>query len=271
MENQLSAKRSRLQEIEHTIREGIAQGRRAIRQIGAGFAKIQTQELWQAAGEEFHDFYAYAYYAFGMERWNVNYAINAERTFALLERAHLRPPLNESQAAALAGLNEEQQLAVWRRVVEECERAELGITVARIRDAVRQERQNGPPAGAGVDVDLGAEDELSLTEKGEEALARINALCGPAIESAIRHRRNDKITEDAVCLWAAQDDDTVIALPEYVFDRHWTVRKALNYLSQLIEGDTEIDELVLMARNRSGRFVGKYADARITIEILKLD
>jgi len=115
---------------------------------------------------------------------------------------------------------------------------------------------------------LDDDDELYLSEKGEEALARIKALCGNTIAKAIRQKTNEKLTEDSLRKWADQDDDTVKELPRYVIDKTWGVRKALNYISQIVEGDTEVDELVLMARDREGHFAGRYEDARIVIDII---
>lgn len=271
MEKTLSAQRKKLQEIEQVIRESIATGRKAIRQVGVALAEIQGEELWRLSEKEHKDFYGYAYDAFGLERWNVNYAINAERAFHYLEQASLKPPLNDTQAAVLGKLDADRQPRVWKRIIEQCEKQDLDITVSRVRDAVQQEQENGKK---GIQVDLSDEEgegELLLTEEGEEALARIKALCGGAVEQAIRQQKNAKVTEDAIKKWASQSDETVEALPYYVFGQSWTVRKALNYLSQIIEADTEVDELVLMARNRGGHFSGRYQDARIIVDIPKID
>jgi hypothetical protein len=262
----LTTARQTLAAIEQQIRDAIATGRTAIRKVGAGLATIRDEELWKASKKEFTEFTDYAYHAFGMEPRNVRAAIDAEHTFQLLERAKLALPLNDSQALELARLKDDnKQPSVWRRVVEECAKHNLGITVLRIRDAVNQEKEIGHKKG--VEVDLEDEEELYLSERGEEALARIKALCGKKVAEAILSKRV-KLTEDAVRKWAEQDDDIVREIPAYVIDKGWTVRKTLNYLSQLVDGDTEVDELILMARNRGGRFVGTHMDARIVVEII---
>jgi hypothetical protein len=111
------------------------------------------------------------------------------------------------------------------------------------------------------------EDELLLSERGEEALARIQAICGAPVAQAIRSKANEKLTEESIRKWAEQDEDTVEALAYYVIDKSWTVRKALGYLAQMVDGETKVDELVMMARNRQGRFSCIHQDARITVEI----
>jgi hypothetical protein len=233
-------KREQLAAIEQIIREGLASGRQAIRQIGSGFMAIRDRELWLLEGEHLRDFYEYAFDAFGVEQRNVKYAIDAERAFRALENAHLQLPANDSQAVELAKLDDdERQVSVWKRVLEICAEQELGVTVLRIREAVTQEKddikkealaqekRNKGRRSKGIQVDMDDEEgQLWLTEKGEEALARIRALCGEVVAEAVRQKRNEKITEDALRKWAEQDDDTVRELPHYVIDNTWSVRKA---------------------------------------------
>jgi hypothetical protein len=275
--------KEQLAALENEIREALADGRQAIRQIGSGLTLIRENNLWQSTNSQCRDFWHYAYESFGLEARGCRYAMNAASAFATLEAAKLPLPLNDSQAYELSQLDQEHQAIVWRRVLETSAEQNLGITVLRIREAVLQEKDDlkkgfikrsqkkkkdlPTPEGSGVQVDMG-DDELMLTERGEEALARVQALCGEVVAQAIRAKKNDKVTEDAVRQWADQEPETIRELPRYVFDRGWTVRKSLNYLSQIIEGDTEVDELVLMARNRGGRLVGIHQDARIVVEIM---
>jgi hypothetical protein len=274
--------------LEKEIREALADGRQAIRQIGSDLTVIRDNNLWQVANNQYRDFWQYSYDAFGLEARGVKYAMNAASAFRVLEQAHLQLPVNDSQAYELSKLDQEHQAIVWRRVLETCAEKNLGITVLRIREAVLQEKEDLKKGGAtakrirkpkkevpkpeatGVQIDMGSdeEQELLLTERGEEALARVQALCGEVVAAAIRAKKNDKVTEDALCKWADQEPETIRELPRYVYDRGWSVRKSLNYISQIIEGDTEVDELVLMARNRGGRFVGVHLDARIVVEIM---
>ena len=272
--------------IEQIIREALVSGRHAIRRIGAGFLAIRQRDLWNLTQDENLDFFEYCWTAFGLESRNVKYAMDAERAFRTIEHAQLQLPSNDGQAVELARLHDEdRQIDVWRRVLEMCAEQNLGITVMRVREAVTQEKEDirreavegkdkkktkDKPAKVpkGIDVDMGDEDELHLTERGEEALARIKALCGDVVATAIREKRNAKLTEAAVRQWAEQDDDTVTNLVYYCIDRVWSVRKALNYLSRIIDGDTQVDELILMARNQGGRFSGMHGDARIIVEIM---
>jgi hypothetical protein len=274
--------KEQLAALETEIREALADGRQAIRQIGSDLTVIREKSLWQAASTEYRDFFEYTYEAFGLEPRGCRYAMKAASAFHALEQAHLQLPVNDSQAYELSKLDEEHQTIVWRRVLETCAEKNLGVTVLRIREAVLQEKEDlkkgvprkrirkPKPESTGVQIDMGGdnEEELLLTERGEEALARVQALCGESVAAAIRAKKNDKVTEDALKKWADQEEETIRELPRYVFDRGWTVRKALNYISQIIEGDTEVDELVLMARNRGGRFVGIHLDARIIVEIM---
>jgi hypothetical protein len=286
------SKRKKLAEIEEIIHKSLASGRTLMRRIGAGLIAIKEGELWQLSKEDMRDFYGYCFDAFGMEHRSVKYAMDAERTFRALENAKLQLPAFESQAAELARLpDDERKVDVWRRVLEMCAEQNLGITVLRIREAVSQEKEDlqretlqqskepkkdedkppptpaaAPAAPAGVYVDMG-EEELLLSERGEEALARIQAICGAAVAQAIRSKANEKLTEESLCKWADQEEDTVEALAYYVIDKSWTVRKALGYLAQMVDGETKVDELVIMARNRQGRLSCIHQDARITVEI----
>lgn len=257
-----------LERISKAIRQAIINGRRAVRDLGSGLITLWEEDLWELGENKENGFWVHVYDSFGLERRSARAAMVTERTFRVLEEAHMPLPLNDSQAAELGRLEDDDKVPnVWRRIMEECEKQDLGITVVRVRDAVRQERAHEKPKG--VDVDMGNdEDELFLSEQGEESLARIKALCGKKVADAIRQKKNIKLTEDGVKKWADQDDDIVKELPRYVFDQGWSVRKALNYMSKIIDGDTQVDELIMMARNRGGRLVGNYQDARIVVEIV---
>jgi len=256
-----------LERISRIIRQAILNGTQSIRDIGAGLIVIWEKDLWGLGEQKAKQFFPCAYEAFSLERRNVKAAMAVEHTFLNVARAKLRLPENASQAAELAKLVDHKQITVWKRVTEECDKHGLPVSVLRVRDAVNQELASSEE-GKGIEIDMGdEEDELYLTEAGEEALARIKALCGKGVAEAIRFKRA-KLTEPAIKLWADQDDDVVKELAHYVIDQGWTVRKSLNYMSKVIDGDTEVDELILMARNRGGRLVGSHLDARIVVEIV---
>jgi len=267
MDKELAAANKELERISRIIRKAILDGTQSVRDIGSGLITIWERDLWQLGEEKEKEFFVCAYEAFGLERRSVKAAMAAEHTFLHIEEAALQLPENAAQAVELAKLDNDKQIEVWRRVTEECETSQLPVTVLRVRDAVNQERASEKEEGRGIEIDLDDDDELSLTEKGEEALARIKALCGKKVADALRQKRV-KISEDGIKLWADQDDDVVKELPHYVINHNWTVRKSLNYMSKVIDGDTEVDELILMARNRGGRLVGNHQDARIVVEIV---
>jgi hypothetical protein len=257
-----------LAKISQAIRQAILKGRQAARELGSGLITIWEKDLWELGDNKERDFFTYAYDAFGLERRTVKAAIATEHTYRILDEANLQLPPYVSVAAELSKLEDSKVPEVWVRVTEECAKHDLPVTQLRVRDAVTQEIESQKEEGKGVEVDLSDDnDELSLSENGEEALARIKALCGRKVADAIRQKRV-LLSEDAIRKWAEQDDDMAKELPQWVIDKGWSVRKALNYMSKLIDGDTDVDQLVMMARNRGGRYVGSHGDARITIEII---
>jgi hypothetical protein len=255
----------RLLELETRMLESLRRGLDLTRSIASALLEIRTDELWADVSDSF---YAYLGERTPFTRQSAERMMRAELICRTLEAANLDPPHNESQVLELSTLEEKRQPVVWRRVLQAAQENELAITAAMVRDAVALEEERAEKKAKGVQVDMDEEDELLLSEKGEEALARIKALCGKAIATAIRQKKNEKLTEDSVFKWAAQDDDTVQELARYVIDQGWTVRKALNYISQIIDDDTQVDELVLMARNRGGHFAAKHQSARIVVDII---
>jgi len=248
------------------MEEAVRRGLLATREIASILLQIRDDELWAGVSESFAQYLADRT---PYKRSTADRLIQAELVCRTIEAAKLQLPQNESQALELSVLDENRQPIVWQRVLDICAKHEVNITSERIRDAVEQETARAEKKAAkGIAIDLDDDDELYLSEKGEEALARIKALCGNTIAKAIRQKTNEKLTEDSLRKWADQDDDTVKELPRYVIDKTWGVRKALNYISQIVEGDTEVDELVLLARDREGHFAGRYEDARIVIDII---
>jgi hypothetical protein len=277
-----------LRECEAQIRKACLRGRDLTREIARNLIRIKDRELWRAVKEErgieCRDFSDYVREWLMWEPRAVQRYMEAEATFRLLEKAKLpQLPFNESQALELARLDEELQPVVWSRILDLSEREALPITASLVRDAVAQEQENQHEAElereaqarrdakSGVKVDMdGDDDQLSLSERGEEALARIGALCGKDVQEAILSK-DIKITEDSVRKWGEQEDpETVRGLAQYVVEKGWTVRKSLNYMSKLVDGDTTIDELILMARERKGRLSVMHDDARLIIEIMML-
>lgn len=277
---------SALREAEGKIRKACLRGRDLTREIAQQLITIREGELWRAVKDdrdfECRSFGDYVEEVLGWEHDAVARYMRAESTFQLLEQANLSLPENESQAIALSRLDDEHQPIVWRRVLETSNGQE-NITTAKVRFAVTQEQEDlreeqrerealakRKRAKGGVEVDMGGEapEQISLSERGEEALARIKSVCGPEVAEAIANK-SVAITEEAIRLWGEQEDaEVVCALSHYVVERGWKVRKALNYMSKLVDGDTTIDELILMARERKGRMAVMHDDARVVIEIM---
>lgn len=267
---------------ESKIRKACLRGRDLTREIAQQLILIREHELWRAVrteyGFECHNFGEYVEHVLGWEQDAVSRYMRAEATFQLLQAAKLSLPENESQAVALASLDDERQPDVWKRVIDTAEKHQREITVVLVRQAVEQEQEEqraeerekaarNKSKGIKIDMDDGS-GQLSLSERGEEALARIRAICGDEVADSLLDK-TIPITEDALRLWGEQEDaDTVKNLEYYVVNKGWKVRKALNYMSDLIDGDTTIDELMLMARDRKGQFSGTVDDVKITATVL---
>lgn len=280
-----------LRECENRIHKACLRGRDLTREIAQNLTVIRDRELWRAVAEdrgiECRNFTDYVKDVLGWEPKTVTRYMEAESCFRILEGAKLTLPENETQAIELARIEEERQPIVWQRVLILSEEQKMPITAALIKGAVDQEQeeqreaeaekaaQAKRKAKAGVHVDMGDNDssdepdQIALSERGEEALARIGALCGKAVADSIREKAIT-LSETAIRAWAEQEDAIVKEVPHYVVDRLWSVRKALNYISNLIDGDTTVDELILMARDRKGRTTLMRDDARISIEILMM-
>lgn len=265
---------------EGKIRKACLRGRDLTREIAQQLIVIRENELWRAVkieyGFECRNFGEYVEHVLGWEQDAVNRYMRAEATFALLQAAKLSLPENESQAIALASLNDERQPDVWKRVIDTAEKHQRQITVVLVRQAVEQEQEEQRAEKAaraksrGIKVDMGDDGtgQLSLSERGEEALARIRAICGDEVADSLLDK-TVSISEEALRLWGEQEDaDTVKNLEYYVINKGWKVRKALNYMSNLIDGDTTIDELMLMARDRKGQFSGTVDDVKITATVI---
>jgi hypothetical protein len=252
-----------------------------MREIASALLEIQEEELWRYAkelhGYEARSFRDYAQEFLGWDGRTIIRIMEAENIFRTLESDHLELPANESQALALSGLSQERRSLVWQRVLETAQAEQTPVTVLKVRDAVTQESEWQAEEEAeakaapkrGVQVDMNGEQPaplISLTERGEEALARIRALCGQPVAEAIEQKRLN-LSEAAIIHWGEQDEETVKGLAHYTL-QGWSVRKALNYMSRLIDGDTTIDELIQIARERGGRYAVMHTDARFIIEIL---
>lgn len=280
-----------LRECENRIHKACLRGRDLTREIAQCLIVIQERELWRGVTEdrgiECRNFGDYVREILGWEPKTVSRYMEAEGCFRILEQAKLTLPENETQAIELARIDDERQPIVWQRVLTLSQEQQMPITTALIKAAVEQEHQEQREneaeqaaqakrkAKAGVEVHMSDNDasnepdQISLSERGEEALARIRALCGDTIADSIREKVIT-LSEQAIRIWAEQEDAIVKEVPHYVVDKLWSVRKALNYISNLIDGDTTVDELILMARDRKGRTTLMRDDARISIEILMM-
>lgn len=273
----------------------IAAGHRtldATAEMGRILNQIRSQELWRARTEySFWSDYVEGYLGLTSDlasRW-INVYLVKDR----VAEAGLMLPANESQAAELARVPEDRQLAVWSDVVNRCEENNLAVTVYAIKkaadidgrtqlelEAKAEKRRAKTAAKKGLTISMDDEDEdeeqgangdvpkpfFRLSEDGEAALEKIRSVCGDQIAEAIEGLRIS-ITERDLIKWASQPSNQAIHNLAYYIANRWSLGKAIDYETRLIDGSTTIDNLFTLTRARGGRYAIAHDDGRITIEI----
>lgn len=212
--------------------------------------------------------------------------IAVSQTVAQLQEAGLELPANETQAAELARLDAPLRARIWNDLIIQAEKEDKTLTVDDVRRAVEIAERLVPEPKASaptVEVDMeenngseppaakkkvpAQEAELVLTEKGEAALTRIRKVCGDPIADAIEEGTK-AMTEREIRNWAEYDDEMMRQLLYFIFDLHYPLAKAVNFLTKGIDGSTEVQDLVLIAYSRGGTARINYDNkANIIIEL----
>lgn len=246
------------------IRKALHRGFELTRDIARALIEIEQGKLYEAK-----DYGSFRQYVIGelMDYRSAVRFIAAEQTMALLEHNGIeRLPANESQAAELARLPEDNRVEAWQSLISEADEPTV-IDVRRLVEKKIKQGINAEP-DADIEIDLDGEQERrTLSEQGERALDRIREICGDSIAKGIEHGTID-ITESDIIHWAEQRDDTVRNLAYYIIDLRWRLNKALAYEDKIVDDHTTIKDLLTFACARGGRIAIQLKDpiARITVE-----
>lgn len=293
---QASSRFARLEELENNIKTSVRRGLNAAISMGKDFDTIKQEELYQERGCESFNRYVDAYTDF--PRTTVERLIAISQSAQLIEDAGLVLPANESQLAELAKLEPEQQKIIWRNVLQ---LKEEDITARNIRKAIeilqrkraerqeQEEEQKSTRGGVKTPLDKDedknkgngeqdknkpsakpvAPDRIRLSQEGEDALDRIRTLCGEETATGIE-TCCIAISERDLIKWADQSDVVVKNLAHYIVDLRWSVRKAVDYEERIIDGESTLSQLIILARARGGSVTIEHQDYneeyRITIE-----
>jgi hypothetical protein len=283
-----------LQELESSITTAFRRGLNAAISMGNDFDQIREKELYRERSYE--SFGKYVEEHFGMSRQTAERLIGISRTARLIQDAGLMLPTSEAQIVELAKLEPERQKIIWKLILDEFPEKEITTKIVRL--AVEQEERRSQstsksseedepkPATRGVatrgvqtalDMDNGQQDaakdapkqptptktvvpgRITLTQEGEDALDRIRALCGDTTAEGIE-KGNVSISERDLIKWAEQSDVVVRNLEHYICNLRWSVRKALEYEERIIDGESTLNQLIVLARARGGRAIIEHQD-----------
>jgi hypothetical protein len=257
--------------------------------IAKELVTITDSELWRARDyEKFDDYVADKLHIDGR---TADRMIRTWHSRGFLEQAGVELPFNESLIAELSVLPMERQADVWQGLVRVCEREDKPITANTVRKAVEVERdrlaatpaaaseKSAPPAQRrGVQSELHIDDDEEtdksqkaapapprFSDEGERALARIAKHCGDATVKAILSG-NVQMTESTVLKWAEQEDVMLRNLRYYLMDLRWHIGRALAHERRLVDGDSTLDQLVLLARVRGGQVTIQHNDFLVSLQ-----
>jgi hypothetical protein len=297
----------RLEKLENNIKAAFRRGLEATRSMGQDFNTIKQEELYTERG--YQSFSRYIEDHMQLARQTIERLIIVSDTARLIEDAGLRLPENETQLAELARLEPERQKTIWKLILDSFEQDEITAKTVRIaveqeqrRAAARVQEEEQKPTSSRSGVKTALDDKangdqkdtddsdeqsapkpaasktivpgrMTLTQAGEEALDRIRALCGEVTAEGIE-KGYVSISERDLIKWADQSDVAVRNLEHYVVDLRWSVRKALEFEDKIIDGESTLNQLIILARAAGGRAIFEHQDYnelyKITIERTKI-
>jgi hypothetical protein len=270
-----------LAQAELKIKKASADTLDSIRIIGRELIGIEEDNLWEIEGYDDFKTYVEIHLHFSWDlakRW-----MRVSQAFDLLDQAKLQLPINESQVIELAKIKEPGTLvAVWERILDFATANKAALTHDLVRGAVNEQRTKAGTiltrairkkkgkAPKGISIDLegnGAPKTVKgLSDKGEIALNRIRRYCGDAYADAILGE-NVNISEGDLIKWAEETSEMIKNLGYWIVIKRWSLRKALAYEENSVDGDTKVHQLGDLARSRGGRVYAEFEDLKITVEI----
>jgi len=287
----------RLEVCESTIRTAFRRGLESTLEIVAALQRIEAEELWRER-EEFSD-KPFAYYVKYYLKWDLQSVARIkliDSTVRELKDANLPLPENESQVAELGRLEPDERGPLWSDLLDWSQRKEQPITVDTVRKAVEIEKQRQerirereeadaaakarlkqPKVGIDPDLGLGPEPEeppkpaatrQPRSEEVEKAIDLIRKLCGNDVGAALESGALPMANKD-ILKWASLDPQMVKNLVYYVVNRRWSVAQAIAEESRQVDGGTTVDQLIALAKARSGRYTLTQDDAQILVDIVR--
>lgn len=282
-------RKAALDDCANKIRINLRRGLEATCAIARELYKIKADKLYEVAGYKDYDKYLEDEFEFS-DRTARRITQVSQTCFQLLKEG-LQLPDNESQVTELSRVEEPLRPRFWNNLLIQYEKEEKPLTADAVRYAVDDYLKSAPAApqsSGGIEVEMpdssstssngskpGAtaaakpqvqEGQVVLSEKGEAALARIRKVCGDEVAQAIEEGTK-AMTERDIKAWADYDNGMMKTLTYYLFDRNWTLTKAVNFANKDIEDSTDVADLLLIARARGGFVELKVGKAKITVEV----
>lgn len=284
-----AARRTALEDCELRIHSALRRGLDATCEIAKQLDRILQGELFQARG--LTDFRAYVTDFLPIDWRTCRRIVVIAETIERLKDAGLSLPLNETQAAELARLEPERRAAVWSRLISRFSADDRKLTVEAVRIAVDEDERQRAQLKAetekpreievAMEEDIGSDGEEPqpkkktspgppsavriLTEKGEAALERIRRVCGDNVARDLASGRV-ALGERELRAWAELSEAAMRTLVYYVMDERWSVNKALAFEERGVRPETDVGELIWMAKARGGSALVNY-DNQATIAI----
>jgi hypothetical protein len=257
--------------------------------IAKELARIETGELFTELGYKF--FSHYVEERLHMSIRTAQRIKDISATIDQLEKEGLKLPYNDTQTAELLKLEPGRRSIVWRDLLDACETTEKPLTMYAVRTAVELDlekaREIAAPTGArvaappeeGVEIDLNgkpatetpaperprrASPRITLSDDGELALEKIRRHCGESVARAIESG-NVPLTEKDLIRWADSNEILIRNLAHYVIDLRWTVARAIAFEDRIVDSDTTVSQLIILATARGGSVTIQHNDFQIII------
>jgi hypothetical protein len=265
-----------LETCEKKIADAIRRGMEAYITIGAELSKIERDRLWELRTPEGFENYCNVFSPWDYRAVREMQLCSA--TGKRLKEAGLPLPDEKSQLLELACLPEEHQAPLWDELLGYCRKNEWAVSFNRVKKSVehklnqlraledKKDKDKDEPLE--ISIDLNGANPPTFSDKGEEALERIERLCGKPVAAAIIEGAVE-ITEPQLMKWAQEEDHTVKTLTHYVINLGWQVSRALKYEQSVINDNTTLQQLTTMARARGGALSLQHAEFLLQFSLNK--
>lgn len=177
--------------------------------------------------------------------------------------------LPHAQAAVLNALPAARQSAVLeqaREAARDQRGPEANVTAADIRAVTTPPAPVAPPPAAGKPERPApkAKDEWK-TDAVREALSRLAKLCGDDVKKAITNGSLGMEPKD-VLQWAKLSDEDIRLIDPLVVGKRWKVRKALDFVHQMVSPETTFEDAMNLAIVHGGRFEATVGGFEFTVK-----